>query len=112
MNRLRLKRSLSVPPESFERSKLTVHSKAPPGRVQKVIRLPSVAQSYYLPSVTARLDSVVDTMDCLVDMFGSAFEVMDSLKDACDSVGHAMSQPAPWCRSLAENDPTYVGEGV
>jgi len=60
----------------------------------------------------ARFDSVVDIMDCLLDIFGSAFEVMDSLKDACKYFGHAMSKPASWCRSLAEDDPTYVGEAV
>jgi hypothetical protein len=53
-----------------------------------------------------------DTTDSIVDVFSFILDVTDSLADACSSKSAVAAEPPAWCRSRAEDEPTYIGNGV
>ena len=53
-----------------------------------------------------------DAFDAFTDVAAFVFDINNSFADVVASCGDAITKPPRWCRRRAEDEPTYVGEGV
>jgi hypothetical protein len=58
------------------------------------------------------LRALDDAMDSIFDVLSFILDVADSLADFRSSKSAVAAEPPKWCRSRAEDEPTYTGKGV